>query len=131
MHYLFLLISMGYGHYIYTDNYFIDKLQIALVSRRDEKCKSRGRNVNPGGQKRKPGKRKCNFFDAFVKEVAGWLSKNFDRQDVVLSQARDYTCSMSSVWKSTTTQDIGTFYDAIFKIDSATPTVTNADNSWL
>ena len=42
-----------------------------------------------------------------------WLSKNFDRQDVVVSQVRDHTCSMSSVWETTTTQDIGTFYDAI------------------
>ena len=28
-------------------------------------------------------------------------------------QARDHTCSMSSVWKTTSSQDIGTFYDAI------------------
>ncbi|MCK5540192.1 MAG: hypothetical protein KAI69_04625, partial [Deltaproteobacteria bacterium] len=38
---------------------------------------------------------------------------NFDRQDVVFFRARDHTCGMSSVWKSTTAQDIGTFYLAI------------------
>ena len=43
----------------------------------------------------------------------GWLSKNFDRQAVVIFQAREHTCSMSSVWKTTTVQNIGTFYDAI------------------
>ncbi|MCK5681262.1 hypothetical protein KAI46_10685, partial [bacterium] len=43
----------------------------------------------------------------------GWLSKNFDRQDVEVFQARDHTHSMSSVWKTSTTQDLGTFYDAI------------------
>ncbi|MEA1921403.1 MAG: hypothetical protein U9N63_01985 [Pseudomonadota bacterium] len=34
-------------------------------------------------------------------------------QDDVVSQARDYTSSMSSVWETTSSQDIGTFYDAI------------------
>jgi len=48
-----------------------------------------------------------------LKKVMGWLSKNFDRQDVLVLQARDHTCSMSSVWRTKTTQDIGTFYDAI------------------
>ncbi len=43
----------------------------------------------------------------------GWLSKNFDRQGVVIFQVRDYTSSMSSVWRTTATQDIGTFYLAI------------------
>ena len=46
-------------------------------------------------------------------KVTRGLSKNFDRQDVVVPQARDHTCSMSSVWGTTTTQDIGTFYNAI------------------
>ena len=50
--------------------------------------------------------------DELVK-LTGWLSKNFDKQDVVVLQARDHTCSMSSVWRTTTTQDIETFYDAI------------------
>ncbi len=54
-----------------------------------------------------------NFFN---KCILGWLSKNFDRQVVVVSRARDHTRSMSSVWEITTTQDIGTFYDAIASI---------------
>ncbi len=33
----------------------------------------------------------------------GWLSKNFDIQEVVIFQARDHTISMSSAWKIDTT----------------------------